>query len=211
MLINKKKSKSMIFNFSRNYQFSTRLKLEGEILETVEETKLLGTIVSNDLKWEKNTDNIVKKANKRMELLRKISSFGASWDELKNIYLLYIRSLLEQSCTVWYSGLTEESSQDLERIQKTALKIIMQEKYVSYENALSKLDLENLVDRRESLCLQFAKKCLRNDKMKDLFRENNKVHNMKTRFEEFYKIDHARTGRLMNSPIIYMQRLLNGQ
>ena len=139
-----------------------------------------------------------------MELLRKISSFGASWDELKHIYALYIRSLLEQSCTVWHSGLTEESSQDLERIQKTALKIIMQEEYISYENALHKIDLENLVDRRESLCLQFAKKCLKNDK-------SNKVHQMKTRFEEFYEIDHAKTGRLMNSPIIYMQRLLNGQ
>ena len=211
MIINKKKSKSIIFNFSRNYQFSTRLELDGEILETVEETKLLGTIISNDLKWEKNTDNIVKKANKRMELLRKISSFGASCYELKNIYVLYIRSLLEQSCTVWNSGLTEESSQDLERIQKTALKIIMQEEYISYENALNKIDLENLVDRRESLCLQFANKCLKNDKMKNLFRESNKVHQMKTRFEEFYEIDHAKTGRLMNSPIIYMQRLLNVQ
>ena len=59
------------------------------------------------------------------------------------------------------SGLTEESSQDLERIQKTALKIIMQEEYISSENALNKLDLGNLVDRRESLCLQFAKTCLK--------------------------------------------------
>ena len=146
-----------------------------------------------------------------MELLRKISSFGASWDELKNIYVLYIRSLLEQSCTVWHSGLTEESSQDLERIQKTALKIILQQEYETYENALKQLDLDNLVERRDKLCFEFAKKCLKNDKMKNLFRENNKVHQMKTRFEEFYEIDHAKTGRLMNSPIIYMQRLLNGQ
>ena len=129
MLINQKKTKNIIFNFTRNYQFSTRLELEGEVLETVDNAKLLGTIISNDLSWNKNTETIVKKANKRMELLRKISSFGASFDELKNIYILYVRSLLEQSCTVWHSGLTEENAQDLERIQKTALKIIFQEKY----------------------------------------------------------------------------------
>ena len=84
-----------------------------------------------------------------MELLRKISSFGASLDELKNIYILYVRSLLEQSCTVWHSGLTEENAQDLERIQKTALKIILQEKYISYEKALTILDLETLEERRK--------------------------------------------------------------
>ena len=123
MMINNKKSKSMIFNYTRNYQFSTRLNLEGEILETVEETKLLGTILTNDLRWEKNTDFIVKKANKRMELLRQVSNFGASWDEMKNIYILFIRSLLEQSCTVWHSGLTVENKEDLERIQKCPLKL----------------------------------------------------------------------------------------
>ena len=157
MVINKKKSKCMIFNYTKNYKFSTRLAIEGEILETVEETKLLGTVISNDLKWRKNTENIVKRANKRIELLRKISTFGASWNELKNTYILYIRSLLEQSCTVWNSGLTEEDKQDLERVQKSALKNILQENYDTYENALKILDLESLSERREYLCLQFAK------------------------------------------------------
>jgi hypothetical protein len=96
MVINQKKSKTMIFNYTQKYQFSTRLNLEGEFLETVKEAKLLGTILSDDLKWEKNTESIVKKANKRMELLRKISPFGVNWEEMKNIYILYIRSLLEQ-------------------------------------------------------------------------------------------------------------------
>ena len=209
MMINKKKSKSMIFNYTRNYQFSSRLAIEGEILETVEETKLLETILTNDLKWDSNTDNIVRKANMRMELLRKISTFGASWDELKNIYILYIRSLLEQSCTVWHSSLTAENSQDLERIQKCALKIILQDKFKSYESALEILDLESLIDRRERLCLQFARKCLKNDKMKHLFPPNPKIHPMLTRFEESYDVNNAHTTRLQNSPIIYMQRLLN--
>ena len=86
-------------------------------METVSETKLLGTVITNDLRWSKNTTNIVKKAHKRMELLRKMSSFGATLSELKNIYILYIRSLLEQSCTMWNSGLTQEDSENLERVQ----------------------------------------------------------------------------------------------
>ena len=209
MVINQKKSKTMIFNFTQNYQFSTRLKLQDEVLETVQDAKLLGTVLTNDLRWEKNTQHIVKKANARMQLLRKISNFGASWDDLKNIYILYIRSLLEQSCTVWHSGLTEENALDLERVQKSALRLILKESYKSYENALNILEIESLKERRESLYLYFAKKCLKSPKMKDLFPHNKKVHPMATRFEEFFKLNHAKTERLKKSPVIYMQRLLN--
>ena len=42
-------------------------------------------IVTNDLRWDLNTANIVKKANARMQLLRKVASFGTIKDELKNV------------------------------------------------------------------------------------------------------------------------------
>ena len=128
---------------------------------------------------------------------------------MKNIYMLYIRSLLEQSCTVWNSGLTQEDSENLERVQKSALRIILQEKFTSYENALNLLELESLAERREILCIQFAKKCTNNPKMKHLFQTSNKTHLMNTRFQELYEVNHANTGRLQNSPVIYMQKLLN--
>ena len=133
MLINEKKTKSMIFNFTKNYQFSTRLKLKNKNIEIVENTKLLGTIVHNDLKWDLNTTNLVKKCYARLELLRRVASFSPSREDLKNIYILFVRSVLEQSAVVWHSSLTVENSNDLERIQKCAMKIILQENYIKYE------------------------------------------------------------------------------
>ena len=44
-------------------------------------------------------------------------------------------------------------------MQKVALKLILKEKYKDYQNALNALDLQNLRDRREYLCLDFAIKC----------------------------------------------------
>ena len=41
MKLNFRKSKYMTFNFTKNYQFSTRLKLENNLLEEVKETRLL--------------------------------------------------------------------------------------------------------------------------------------------------------------------------
>ena len=70
MALNEKKTKNMIFNFTDKFQFSSRLKLNQKYVEVVEKTKLLGTIVTNDLKWEENTASCVKKAQARMQLLR---------------------------------------------------------------------------------------------------------------------------------------------
>ena len=80
--------------------------MNRENLEVVSQAKLLGVIITNDLKWESNTDYLVKKANSRMQLLRKVASFTKSKEDKKAIYVLYIRSILEQSSVVWHSSLT---------------------------------------------------------------------------------------------------------
>ena len=49
--LNVEKSKVMIFNSTENYQFTTRLVLENYLLEIIDETKSLGTVISPDLKW----------------------------------------------------------------------------------------------------------------------------------------------------------------
>jgi hypothetical protein len=209
MVINEKKTKTMIFNFTENYQFTTRLQLKNENIEVINSTRLLGTILSNDLRWDLNTSSIVKKANARMELLRRVASFGTPVEDLKTIYVLFIRSILEHSATVWHSSITEDNSSDLERVQKSAIKIILQEKYNEYQNGLAQLDLEDLKSRREILCLEFAKKCVKHEKLKHMFPENTKEHSMKTRNNDMYQVQHANTGRLQDSAIIHMQKLLN--
>ena len=95
----------------------------------VEETKLLGVLVNNKLSWDSNTRYLVKRANSRMRLLHKLVEFDIPEDDLLNIYVLYVRSILEQSCQgqVWHSSLTLSNSSDFERVQKNALKIILQD------------------------------------------------------------------------------------
>ena len=66
----------MISNFAKNHQFSTSLKINEQSIEIIEHTRLLGTIVQNNLRWDMNTKQLVRKANARMELLRKVSSFA---------------------------------------------------------------------------------------------------------------------------------------
>ena len=199
----------MVFNYTDKYKFTTRLKLKDENVEVIDSTRLLGTIITTDLSWDQNTQNIVKKANARMQLLRKVASFGLPYEDLVNIYILFVRSLLEQSAVVWGSSLTKDNIEDLERIQKSALKVIMGENHISYMKALNMLNLETLENRREQLCLKFAKSCEKNPKFSDIFPKNEKIHQMELRNPEVFKVQHANTERFRKSAIIQMQHLFN--
>ena len=46
MILNEEKTKSRIFNFTKNKKFSTFLELNGKKVENVSEIKLLGTITN---------------------------------------------------------------------------------------------------------------------------------------------------------------------
>ena len=209
MKLNCKKTKSMIFNFSKNHQFTTNLEVEGKNIEIVKEAKLLGTIITNKLTWDRNTEEITKQAFKRMQLLTTAASFTGLKCDLKSIYLTFIRSVLEKSAVVWHSSLNKRNRKDLERVQKAAVRVIMGKDYTNYENSLNVLGLDTLEKRRKLLCLKFSKKCLISEKVKDLFKLNKTKHQMKKRKTNKYEMIRAKTKRYKQSSLPYMTKLLN--
>ena len=158
--------------------------------------------MTDDLKWDKYTQYLIKKGYKRMQILRKAASFGAPIADKIQIYISYVRSALEQSCQVWNSRLTEQNVTDLERVQKSALRIILNKQYVNYNDALEMINLETLEERRKYLCLKFEKKATQN-----MFPLKRKKQNT-IKGEKIY-VKNAKTDRLKKSAIPYMQRLLN--
>ena len=199
----------MIFNFSKNSQFTTRINMEGHVLPVINKVKLLGTIITDDLKWDDNTASIIKKANGRLLLLRKAAEYTKSKEDLKTIYISYIRSMLEQSSVIWHSTLTKENQLDLERVQKNALRIIQGDKYEGYKITLNELQMESLFTRREELALRFAENCVKNEKTKELFPLRKKKHTIKTRKVKKYEETRTRTERFKRSTVPFLQRLMN--
>ena len=158
MALNKQKSKFMLFNFTKKHQFSTRLVMGDSPLEEISECKLLGVTIENNLSFKKNTQSIIKKAYKRMIILERLYEFNLPIEEMVNIYVLFIRSVVEQSCVVWHSALSEDDHIALERVQKAALRIILDSEYTDYRSALFLTNLDTLRSRRKYLCLKFAQK-----------------------------------------------------
>ena len=91
---------NMIINFTNNYQFTTRLSLNDSNIEIVDHMKILGTTITNDLKWDRNSDELISKANKRMLLLKKVQSFGATREEMVHLWILYCRAILSKMNTL---------------------------------------------------------------------------------------------------------------
>ena len=209
MILNMKKTKNMIFNYTRNHQFTIRLKEENKVVEVVDKMKLLGTILTNDLKWDANTSYLVKKAYKRMQLLHNVAKFTKETTDLKSIYITYIRPVLEQSSIVWHSSLTKENCDNLERVQRSAIRLIMGRKNFNYKESLLKLNLTSLEERRTSLCLNFAKRATMNNRTKKMFPLRKEQRTNTRRFTEKFIVKKARTKIYQQSTIPFLQNLLN--
>ena len=81
MKVNTKKTKAMVFNQAKSVDILPEIRMDNDDnIEVVDEIKLLGIIIRNDLKWHSNTKNIISKCFARMWLLRNLKKYGASED-----------------------------------------------------------------------------------------------------------------------------------
>ena len=141
-----------------------------------------------------------------MQLLHQLKQFNPSEEDLKQVYILFIRSILEQASNVWHKSLTEEQTHNLERIQKSAFKLILQNKYLNYEQALNALDMDTLFQRREDIFEKFTLKNYKHEQFKEFFKEKEKGNNMALRKTEKFEVFEYNTERLHTSTIIQMQK-----
>ena len=111
---------------------------------------------------------------------------------------------------MWHSTLTQEQSADLERVQKTSLKIILGDRYSGYLNALETFNLKTLSSRREERCLNFGLRAIQHPKHTKMFPVNVDFDH-ELRDVEKYHVNFARTSGYKKSTIPYIQRLLNLQ
>ena len=209
MKLNIPKTKLMLFNPCRAKDFMPEMEIENTRIDLVEQTKLLGVILTSNLSWTANTDYIVKRCNSKLWLLRRLKKLGANHEDLIDVYFKQIRSVAEFAVLVWNSSLTGDEISNLERLQKTALHIILSDNYISYNSALKTLGLRKLSERRKKICLKFARKASKHEKFSKWFKLNPIT---KTRVNKptFCPVV-CKKVRFEKSPISYLTKLLNTQ
>ena len=182
MIINELKCNVIHFNFSGKNIVPQNLKLNGNLIKTVTSIKLLGVIITDDLKWEENTTLICSKVNRKLYIISKLKSFGLQIEELITFWKVVLRPITEYAAPLWHSGLTEADKNKIEKLQKKVLGMVLGTKYidnkryykicgdpVSYKFALQKYGLTPLHQRREVLTQKFALETAKNINHKDMF------------------------------------------
>ena len=208
MKINTNKTKVMKFIRSRKFDFSVEMSFSDENnLEYLTETKLLGVMITHNLSWQSNTDFIYRKSMNKMWFLRSMKQAGLSLEELKDAYGKEICSLVELAVPVWHSSLTKKQQAKIERVQKSALSIILDKNYHSYEVACTIVQLEPLSSRREEICSRFIKKNLKSKS--PLLTQLKKSH--KTRANKNVNEFFCRTKAFQKSSLPYLARIANGK
>ena len=208
MMVNKKKTKVMVFNPCKAWDFMPELTLDNQELEMVEEMRLLGVVITSDMKWSSNTEEMLIKAYKRLWCLRRLKGMGATLEDLVDVYKKQVRSVLELAVPAWNGALTQICRQDIERVQKMALHIMLRDSYGNYKNVLKIVSLESLDERRQKLCLKFAKKAVRHEKHSKWFVPNVRLANTRQEQDRFCPV-YANHKRFDDSPISYLTKLLN--
>ena len=131
------------------------LSIDDVPLNIVNCAKILGILLQDDLKWDKQIKEMLKKANSRLYMLRNLKRFGFNPTELGTIYKGYVRLLLKYGDVVWGSSLTCDQGTTLEKVQKRACKIILGRNY-NYTDAIETCELNTLSDRRKIQSRKFA-------------------------------------------------------
>ena len=95
-------------------------------------------------------------------------------------------------------------------MQAVALRIILNESYVSYSAACEMCGLDFLETRRLARCLQFSLKCIQHPQNARFFPLNPNLSGaQQVRYREHYKVNFSRTKQYQDSAIPFCQRLLN--
>lgn len=167
MEINVSKTLELLIDFAKSRPEIPPVYMNGEAIKRVKEAKVLGLLISDDLKWNAHVNSITRKASQRLYLLVCLKRAGLCSQDILEMYLSRIRPILEYACEAWNPGLTIYLEREIESIQKRALKIIYPDQ--EYHQSLEQCKLTTLKERRDQLCVKFF------EKMKD---PSHKLHNL---------------------------------
>ncbi|KAK3533009.1 hypothetical protein QTP70_006242 [Hemibagrus guttatus] len=122
--LNTLKTVEMIVDFRRNTPALPPLTIMNSTVPTVESFRFLGTTISQDLKWDTHIDSIIKKAQQRLYFLRQLRKFNLPQELLTQFYSAVIESVLCTSITVCFGSATKSGIRQLQRMVRTAERII---------------------------------------------------------------------------------------
>ena len=200
--MNESKCKELRISFTKSENPLEPITINNMNIEVVPSAKLLGVMISNDLKWNVHAEMICKKVAARLYFLRQLKRAKVPTNDLLTFYTTCIRPVAEYACPVFHTALPQYLSDQLERLQKRALRIISTND-LSYRQALEVFNITTLYDRREAIG---------NSMFQEISNNNNHklypllpppyIGTLRTRKNRKFKVPRFKTNRFRDSFIV---------
>lgn len=159
MVVNFDKTKEMVIGPPRitsKFSLLSTTAVSNPQIERVATFKLLGVHLDANFSWSSHVEATLSKATQRLYFLKQLKRAGLPSNQLMHYYLAVIRPVLEYAAPVWDHLITKSQTDQLEAVQKRALRIIFSCTYdMRYSEALFIADIESLSDRRQQLSRNF--------------------------------------------------------
>ena len=111
----------------RQYGPDSVLKIRNHKIKKVDNVRFLGVIIDEKLTWEHHIENLTKKLNLSMIIIKRIAKF-VSKSEYMKIYDSLFKSHLSYCISTW-GGIPAYKLQDVFRIQKRVIRLLFGKQY----------------------------------------------------------------------------------
>ena len=107
--------------------------INNEIIDFTESEKDLGVWVNSKFNWDQHQQNILNKAHQILGITKRTCHFITDPNKRRSLYLSLVRSQFEH-CSIIWRPVTETEISAFEKLQKKAIRWILNELYQHYDN-----------------------------------------------------------------------------
>ena len=119
-ILHVKKTKELIFDFSKSAPYNEPLTMQGCDVETCNQFKYIGVVIDDQLFWSYHSDLVVSKCKQKHFFLRLLKSFNIKSTVLYRFYTSLTESVINYNCITWWNSLSKQKQNRENRICKQA-------------------------------------------------------------------------------------------
>ena len=203
MILNPTKTVEMRVNFKKGEHEWPSVIIDNITINQITSTKLLGFHINDHLNWNNHIDDMLRKANKRLHVVRLLLHAGINKNGIINFFNACIRSVLEYGTPVWNFGITSQQETNIESIQRRFLKMMDNispyDHDYDYTALLQKYKLKSLTERRTEMCKALFLKIASDPDHPIAQLIPRRTHQRNLRSETNFVTPNCRTARFLNS------------